>query len=65
MTEPTLARILRLSQQVSYQYKNASHLISKSWLELESAQGNLSCLAMLYDEWLKEKGLDQELTAEQ
>jgi hypothetical protein len=65
MTEPTLARILRLSQQVSYQYKNASHLISKSWLELESAQGNLSCLAMLYDEWLKEKGLEQEHITEQ
>jgi hypothetical protein len=60
MTEPTLTRILRLSQQVSYQYQNASVLLSKSWLELESAQTNLSCIEMLYKEWLEEKALKQE-----
>jgi hypothetical protein len=60
MTEPTLARILRLSQEISYQYKNSNHLLSKSWLELESAQGNLRCLEMLYDEWLEEKGLEHK-----
>jgi hypothetical protein len=65
MTEPTLARILRLSQQISYQYKNSSELISKSWLELESAQGNLRCLEMLYSEWVEEKGLEQERITEQ
>ncbi|OJW48853.1 MAG: hypothetical protein BGO67_07430 [Alphaproteobacteria bacterium 41-28] len=60
MTEPTLARILRLSQHLSYQYKNASDLLSKSWLELESARGNLSSLELLYDEWLREKDLEQK-----
>jgi hypothetical protein len=60
MTEPTVTRILRLSQQVSYQYQNASVLLSKSWLELESAQANLSCIELLYKEWLEEKALKQE-----
>jgi len=57
MTKHTLARILRLSQEISYRYKNSSHLLSKSRLELESAQGSLRRLEMLYDEWLEEKGL--------
>ncbi|MBY0273504.1 MAG: hypothetical protein K2X02_08920 [Alphaproteobacteria bacterium] len=60
MTEPKLARILRLSQAISYQYKNSSDLLSKSWLELDSARGNLRCLEMLYDEWLEEKDLEQK-----
>ena len=60
MTEPTLARILRLSQQISSQFKNASDFISQSWMEIESAQGNLRCLALLYNEWLRERGLEQE-----
>ena len=60
MTEPSLAHILRLVQELTYQFHETSHRLSNTWLELERARATLRSLMMVYDEWLKEKGLDQE-----
>ena len=59
MTEPSLAHILRLVQELTYQFHETSHRLSNTWLELERARATLRSLMMVYDEWLKEKGLDQ------
>jgi hypothetical protein len=59
MTEPSLAQVLRLVQELTYQFHETSHRLSNTWLELERARATLRSLMMIYDEWLKEKGLDQ------
>ena len=59
MTEPSLAQVLRLVQQLTYQFNDVNHRISKAWIELELARENLRNLITTYDEWVKEKGLDQ------
>ena len=65
MTESTLTRILRVSQQISYQFYDINCDLSKTWHTLELAQGNLKSLMVLYDEWLQEKGLEQKHSSEQ
>lgn len=59
MTEPSLAQVLRLVQELTYQFHETNHRLSNTWLELERARATLRSLMMIYDEWLKEKGLDQ------
>ena len=59
MTEPSLAHILRLIQELTYQFHETSHRLSNTWLELQRAQETLRNLMIIYDEWLKEKGLGQ------
>ena len=59
MTKLSLAQILRLVQDLTYQFHETCHRLSNTWLELQRAQETLRNLMMIYDEWLKEKGLDQ------
>ena len=59
MTEPSLAQVLRLIQQLTYQFNDVNHHISKAWLELELARETLRNLMTTYDEWLKDKGFNQ------
>ena len=59
MTKPSLVQILRLVQDLTYQFHETSHRLSNTWLELQRAQETLRTLMMIYDEWLKEKGLEQ------
>lgn len=60
MTKPSLAQILRLVQDLTYQFHETSHRLSNTWLELQQARETLRTLMMMYDEWLKEKGLGQD-----
>ena len=60
MTTPSLAQILRLVQDLTYQFHETSHRLSNTWLELQQARETLRTLMMMYDEWLKEKGLGQD-----
>ncbi len=60
MTTPSLAQILRLVQDPTYQFHETSHRLSNTWLELQQAREALRTLMMMYDEWLKEKGLGQD-----
>lgn len=60
MADSSLAQIMRLSQQLTFQFNEVNHRVSKAWLELELARETLRNLLITYDEWLKEKGLNQE-----
>ena len=60
MASLKLAQILRISQHLTYQFNDVNHRISKAWLELELARGNLKSLLMIYDEWLAEEGFDEK-----
>jgi hypothetical protein len=60
MTNTKLARILRISQDLTYQFYDINYHISRAWHSLESARGNLSCLQLLYDEWLAEEKLSEK-----
>ncbi|EKE10208.1 MAG: hypothetical protein ACD_16C00067G0004 [uncultured bacterium] len=60
MAYSKIAHILRLSQQLTFQFNEVNHRISKAWLELELARETLRNILMLHDEWLKEKELNQE-----
>ncbi len=60
MTEPSLAQVLRLVQELTYQFYETNHRLSNAWLELERARATLGNLMMIYDEWLKEKELDRQ-----
>ncbi|EKD85866.1 MAG: hypothetical protein ACD_37C00591G0001 [uncultured bacterium] len=55
MTDSKVARILRLSQDLTYQFYDIHCDISKAWHTLESIRGNLSSLNLLYEEWLAEQ----------
>lgn len=55
MAKSNLAQILRISQELTYQFNDVNQFISKAWLELELAQENLRNLSSAYDEWLKEE----------
>lgn len=59
MTKLSLAQVLRLVQELTYQFHETSHRLSNTWLELQRAQETLRNLMMIYDEWLNEKELDQ------
>ncbi|MBP9692255.1 MAG: hypothetical protein KBD90_02875 [Alphaproteobacteria bacterium] len=60
MTEPSLAHILRLVQELTYEFHETNLRLSNAWLELERARATLRSLMMIYDEWLKEKELDRQ-----
>lgn len=52
MDNSKLARILRISQELTYQFYDINYHLSRAWCMLESARGNTSSLQLLYDEWL-------------
>ncbi|OJW49636.1 MAG: hypothetical protein BGO67_03780 [Alphaproteobacteria bacterium 41-28] len=61
MANSNLARILRISQELNYQFYDINYHLSRSWHVLESARGNIASLQLLYDEWLEcEKPHKQE-----
>ena len=53
MAKSNLARILRISQELNHQFYDINHHLSRSWLVLESARGNMESIQLLYDEWLE------------
>lgn len=50
MVNDKLAQILRVSQELTYQFNAVNQLISKAWLELELARESLRSLISLQDE---------------
>ena len=60
MAKLRLTQIEYLSQHLTHQLDDVKHLTSKAWLELALARDTLRTLSLTYDEWLKEKDLDQE-----
>lgn len=60
MATPTLAQLEHLAQHLTIQFNTVNHLISKAWLELEQARGNLSALQITYEEWKDSKALNEE-----
>ncbi len=65
MAKFTVAQLEYLSQQLSHELNTVKHLTSKAWVELGLARDTLRSLSLTYDEWLKEKSLDQEHLSEQ
>jgi hypothetical protein len=61
MDDFKLAHLEHLSQQLIHQVKTVNTLIARSWYELELLRQDLRALSKAYDEWLAEKGLDDEL----
>lgn len=56
-----LAQILRISQELSYQFYDINYHLSRAWHMLESSRGNVASLQLLYDEWVEcEKPHKQE-----
>ena len=60
MTGPNLAQILRLVQQLTYEFHEVDCRLSNTWRELERARETLKNLMMFYGEWLEEKKLNQK-----
>lgn len=60
MANSKLAQLLRISQQLTYQFYDINYELSKAWHALELARGNLSTLATVYNEWLVEEGFSKK-----
>ncbi|OJW50193.1 MAG: hypothetical protein BGO67_02380 [Alphaproteobacteria bacterium 41-28] len=59
MTNFNLAQIEYLSQQLSNELAAVRLLTSKAWVELGLARDTIRNLSLTYEEWLKEKELEQ------
>lgn len=53
MVDSNLTRILRISQELTYQFYEINGHLSEAWHRLESARGNVASLQLLYNEWLE------------
>ena len=60
MDNSKLARIQRISQDLTYHFYDINYHISSAWHRLESARGDLSSLQLLYDEWLADEKLSEK-----
>ncbi len=65
MAKMTIAQLEYLSQQLSEELSIVKHLTSKAWIELGLARDTIRSLSLTYDEWLKEKDLEQKLPSQQ